>query len=630
MVRGEWLLTERTRERSNTDVSGFIDSSLVTGGCLCVDLSGENDPEQAAVSFKKLLQFNGLVGVVESTPGNKWLAVSVLIRTAEMSPNFTFEMISFTRSWPTLFLLFVLPSLLSAAPVAPPRQRRSITLPIHRQKVGRDGPQRRDDGLVGTVGVGDLADLFYTVSVQLGNTTTAVNLDTGSSDLWVMTDACHTRACLHSSAQPYPATSGQPTGASVLLQYGDSTSGTNASGPVVLDTVTVAGLTMQSQAFAAVNETNNSAVQNGGAGIFGLGFPTQSFVQASVVDFEFNTPSTTDEFVSNINTFGPLISRLAMSGDLDQPMFSITLQRDTIDVSGKGQITVGDLPQGVDNSSITWVPVRLYDSGDGGLNAPSFAPNEIYPLRWEVPLDAVFLDGQQLAPTTLTGASPELSALVDTGNSILRGPQDVVNNILSSVSPAFAADQTALPTFPCATPHTLAFQIGGNMFPVDPRDFVAPNATGDATTWSLGDPFFKSNTVVFYYGNLTNPSVDPPRIGFLSMVPQNASTLLQNAVQEAQADGGIFETSSNTAPTASTVITVEESATPLFNMVSQSPPTTLSTSPPQLDSQTTASSSAPSPSSTATVHSGTRRILSSSSLACTLLSMFALVFLHLL
>lgn len=34
--------------------------------------------------------------------------------------------------------------------------------------------------------------------------------------------------------------------------------------------------------------------------------------------------------------------------------------------------------------------------------------------RWEIPLDAVFLDGQTLPATTLTGTSTELSALIDT------------------------------------------------------------------------------------------------------------------------------------------------------------------------------------------------------------------------
>jgi len=352
-------------------------------------------------------------------------------------------------------------------------------------------------------------------------------------------------------------------------------------------------------------------VQNGGAGIFGLGFPAQSFVQAAVVNQQFNTPSATDDFVNSIPADGPLISRLATSGKIEQPMFAITLQRDTIDVSGHGQITIGELPQGVDNSSITWVPVRLYSSTDGGLDPPTFAPNEVYPLRWEIPLDGVYLDGQKLPDTTLTGTSTELSALIDTGNSIVRGPQDVVNNILSSVSPAFAANSNAQPTFPCSTPHTLAFQIGGQMFPIDPRDFVSQNKNGDATTciannvvstdppssgalfsWSLGDPFFKSNLVIFYYGNLTNPSLDPPRIGFLSTVPQNASTLLQDAVQDAQQDGGQFESTSNAAPTATTVLTIDSaSATPT---APAAPQTSLGSS--NVDA---ASSAAPSASSTA-------------------------------
>lgn len=56
----------------------------------------------------------------------------------------------------------------------------------------------------------------------------------------------------------------------------------------------------------------------------------------------------------------------------------VTLQRDIIDVSGSnGALTVGRLPDGIDNSSLTWVPVRLYGPNDGGLNPPQFAPDEV-------------------------------------------------------------------------------------------------------------------------------------------------------------------------------------------------------------------------------------------------------------
>lgn len=70
----------------------------------------------------------------------------------------------------------------------------------------------------------------------------------------------------------------QLTGATVNLTFGDSDTGTFASGPIVSDEVTLAGLSMQEQPFVAVNSTNNNAVLNGGAGIIGLGFPSQRFV----------------------------------------------------------------------------------------------------------------------------------------------------------------------------------------------------------------------------------------------------------------------------------------------------------------------------------------------------------------
>jgi hypothetical protein len=59
----------------------------------------------------------------------------------------------------------------------------------------------------------------------------------------------------------------------------------------------------------------------------------------------------------------------------------ITLQRNTIDIGGnEGSLTIGELPNGISNSSLTWVPVRLYPSNVGGLTPPSFASDEVYPL----------------------------------------------------------------------------------------------------------------------------------------------------------------------------------------------------------------------------------------------------------
>lgn len=70
-----------------------------------------------------------------------------------------------------------------------------------------------------------------------------------------------------------------------------------------------------------------------------------------------------------MSSLGPLVSRMVADGMVH--LFSVTLQRETIDVSGTGQLTIGELPKGIDNSSLTWVPVRLHSTTDGGLQAPT-------------------------------------------------------------------------------------------------------------------------------------------------------------------------------------------------------------------------------------------------------------------
>ncbi|KAH9159493.1 aspartic peptidase domain-containing protein [Lactarius sanguifluus] len=458
------------------------------------------------------------------------------------------------------FLVFW-PSSILALPVDPStrgefvQKKRGFELPIQRRVV-RSGSSLKRGTYSGSTGLGDSLDLFYTVAVTIGETVTAVNVDTGSSDLWVVSSACTTSVCESTNMPPYPSANIKPAGGSVNLLYGDSSTGTHASGPVAQDTATVAGLAIPQQPFAAISDTNNTSVMQGANGIFGLGFPSGSQVQTAIINAKFNNPPTTDDFVLGTASDGPFLSRLAMSGALEQPMFTVILQ------------------------------LRLYKSEDGGLSPPTFAPNEV------LPLDGIVLDGQRLPASKLTGSSPTLSALLDTGNSVIRGPQDVVNSVLKSVSSAFTANSNAAPTFPCKVPHTLAFQIGGKTFPVDPRDFISQHKIGDVSTcvannlvatdppqsgalfsWSLGDPFFKSNLVAFYYGNLTHPSADPPRIGFLSMVPDNANVLLQNDIAQAEANGGNFESTSQIAPTnVTSTIWVTPTTVPSPPPRSTSPP----------------------------------------------------------
>lgn len=455
--------------------------------------------------------------------------------------------------------------------------RRSYDIPFVHSRSKR---RSKRAGLSGSSGLGDNSDLLYAIPVSFENAqlTAAFHLDTGSSDLWVTTDKCTSSGCASMSSVHYPSSALSKTSPPVpiRLAYGDSKTGTFARGNVFEETVTVAGITMPNQHFGAIDETTNPVVAFGTSGIFGLGFPSGSKVQEVMVDFENDQPSTTDAFVDSMFIDGPLLSRLSMTGNLEHPMFSVTLQRATIDTaeSAPGLLTVGKLPDGTTDDEITWVPVKLYKESEGGLAAPTFAKDEVYPYRWEVDIDGVFLDGEELPPSDLPvgpGITPgKVSALIDTGNSLIRGPSDVVDKILSTVSPTYSSNKKAGPILPCSVPRTLAFKIGGKMFPVDPRDFIGPTIPGDATncvadnlvstdrpsrgalfSWSLGDPFMKSNLVAFHYGNLTHPSQDPPRMGFKSLVPNNANELLQQAIVDAKANGGNFESTFVAAPTQS-------------------------------------------------------------------------------
>ncbi|KAI8973093.1 acid protease [Trametes punicea] len=496
----------------------------------------------------------------------------------------------------------------------------ALHLPIRRRQQNGD-IWKRSSQATAVVGVGDNMDITYNVLVQVGSTLTPLIIDTGSSDLWLVSEECKDR-CPATNVPLYTQTDLTSAGQTIRLLYGDSRTGTHASGVITKDTVSIAGLSVPDQYFAAILDTNTTVLQTGSAGILGLGFPPISLIWRQLWDSHLQQPtpalpkrshptatadnsmfpptserpdllgartkrqaspllSPTDSFP----TLGPLLTRLVAWKVLERPLVVATLQRDTISLSSNdGTLSLGALPFGLSDNQLTWASVRSYSVAEGGLPPPPDAPKEVrlravYPLVWEVPIDDVFLDGVKLPRSSLSSPSISLSALVDTGNSLIRGPQDVLSYIYTQL------DLDASGTFDCATPHNLTFQIGGKLFPVDPRDFAHPAAIAPGTvypdeaarcapalaatdppgnggflySWSLGDPFLKSTMVAFYYGNMTHPSQDPARIGFLSMVPSDAGHALEQAVDAAIANGGVFLSTSEPAPYA----TAARLATPM-------------------------------------------------------------------
>ena len=78
------------------------------------------------------------------------------------------------------------------------------------------------------------------------------------------------------------------------------------------------------------------------------------------------------------SVFGPLLARFVTAAQLTSPMYTLTLQRDTIQVGGNvGMLSIGEMPSAVSEDSLTWVPIRPYPYMQGGLPAPLDSPNEV-------------------------------------------------------------------------------------------------------------------------------------------------------------------------------------------------------------------------------------------------------------
>ncbi|KAK0186292.1 aspartic peptidase domain-containing protein [Armillaria mellea] len=479
-----------------------------------------------------------------------------------------------------LVLLIQLRSILVSADIQSGRRTNGgIHVPIFKRESPRSLLKNRGD-LSSAIGLGDYFDVTYHVLVTIGNTTTPLVLDTGSSDLWAISDACDSESCT-TDVSLYPQTSFTSTGLEAQLFYGDSQSGTYALGTIGQDTVSLAGLHLDghsiwsdvffdkhpslSQRRRSDEPPASSRRRQGNLKTRFLppAFPVianrigsqrrQSHSNTSAAAW---TSVITDSYAS----MGPFVIRLVANAELNAPMFTVTLQRNYY-ISRR----IGELPAGIKNESLTWVPIRSYSSEEGGLAGPTDSPNEKYPINWEIFIDAVYLDGQKLNRSSLASSDIAVSGLVDTGNSLVRGPSDVIDAIHSQLGGT---------EFSCSTPHTLAFQIGGKMFPIDPRDFIvqafADNVDicaasiavtdtpvlgggGPLYSWCLGDPFLKSVFSAFHYGNLSHPSIDSPRIGLLSTVPEDASEKLIEAVTAASDSGNLYGTAES-APTGLPVI----------------------------------------------------------------------------
>ncbi|EJD48410.1 acid protease [Auricularia subglabra TFB-10046 SS5] len=280
-------------------------------------------------------------------------------------------------------------------------------------------------------------DLIYIADVTVSGTDYPVQLDTGSSDLWVHTNRGISGA--HTTGLTYNMTYG--------IGY--------AYGNIITAPVEFAGFELPRQALIDAVDAVNPVLNLGAVGVLGLGFTGLSAIDSTVNgtgeaygrSLLYNIFAQ-DESVPNFITF--LLSR---SNDPAAPV--------------EGSFTISETDD--DYASITSAPKISTWPVDS-------------PIRWNVLLDGFAASGKRFAVGTTVRRvqSGKAVILLDSGTTFTYAPDSVVDAIYSELKGALFSSDLGQWVVPCDTEVQVSLYIAGQQYDLHPLDMVVPS-TSDPT-----------------------------------------------------------------------------------------------------------------------------------------------------
>lgn len=249
--------------------------------------------------------------------------------------------------------------------------------------------QDADSSYIGTVTVGTPGKSFPVI------------LDTGSSDLWLASNSCS--GCPSDTPEFNPSdsstfktnstsssSSSSSNGSEVQITYGSG----EVQGTLGIDTVSLAGQTVDSQTFLVVDDVSQSLLDGNVTGILGLAF--QSLAATGAV---------------------PLWAQLIADGKLNNPEFGFYLTRFVDDESAEDEEPGGTFTLGGVNGSLYTGDITYYDLADASS-----------PTYWTLALSEITVNGQKVDL-----GSSSANAAIDTGTTLIGGPSDAVSAIYAQI-----------------------------------------------------------------------------------------------------------------------------------------------------------------------------------------------------
>ncbi|KAL4081864.1 aspartic peptidase domain-containing protein [Scleroderma yunnanense] len=345
----------------------------------------------------------------------------------------------------------------------------------------------------------DVQDLIYIANVTIGGVQFPVQLDTGSSDLWIVP-----------TAPPLP--SATATSISQNLTYGIGW----AYGKIAYAPAEFAGISVSQQAFLNVSSAQNPALSYGAAGILGLGFTSLSTIDAVINQTGASTGRT-------------LLYNLFEDNPSEPNFIAFSLASSTDDDGIVGSFSIGETaPQYANVTNTNKIPTWPVSS----------------PTRWNVLLDS-FVVGTKTngVSSTVPGApSGRAVVLLDSGTSYTYAPVDVCQAIYGGVSGAQYDTSLGQWIVPCNVEIDMALQIDNQIFPIHPLD-VTPVTPGDSSTcvgsfvpqsvsvgagqfdWLIGDNVLRSIYTLYDFGDFSSSGeMGDPYVQMLGLIDPNQAS----------------------------------------------------------------------------------------------------------
>ncbi|GJE93429.1 A1 family peptidase [Phanerochaete sordida] len=365
----------------------------------------------------------------------------------------------------------------------------AIQIPIHRRSLSRAYPvdvSTYCDWGTDPFAFTSLEGMAYTGTIQVGGASFSVQLDTGSSDLWLDT-ANATLSNLTSTGR----------NASIIYE-----SLTGAAGPIDVGNVTW-GEFMFPQAF--INAPGSNATGEGEIdGVLGLGPPYSSSIRTELETSRHDGSS----FITNLFKHYP-----------DVPNFlTFLLGRSSAGESDGGVFTIGEL--------LTELEAIIDEPALPALTN----------WAWVTLVDAVIINGARYSGGAfpgsigkLLGNSRQTAAVLDTGTSTSTAPPQYVDAMYKHLPGARFDSKNRRYYVPCDTKLNISIVFAGShLYPMHPLDVINPDhvengslmCTGSfeyeanytGIDFLLGDSFMRNVYSLFEFGSWTKPGAAEPHM----------------------------------------------------------------------------------------------------------------------